>query len=425
MSLVDRATAISLRPQSEWPVIAAEPATVAGIFKDYVVPLAAIGPIALVLGRSIVGVSVPFLGTYRTPIVSSLVQGIFSYVMILVGVAIMSAIAGALAPNFGGRRDGVASLKLVAYAYTPAFIAGIFGLFPPLSILEFLAGLWGLYVFYLGAPALGMCTKEKSAGYTGVFVACAIVLGLVVGLVAGAVGIASGGLFGHRAGLSAAQGSAAGQAVVAGVLGSAMGGGASNTQAAQQMVNAVASAGAAADQAQKSGDPNAQTQAGINALNALVRGGKAPVTPIAHDQLKSLLPDSAAGLARASSESTTSAFAGIAGSSANATYGGTGNSTVQISVADLGNMGGLAAMANLGLQVTSDSDSGYEKNVDVGGNKVHEKWTIDGRHSDLLEIIGNRYAISVTGAGIDMDAALGALESIDVGKFQAMGAASH
>ena len=33
----------------------------------YVVPLAAIGPIALVLGRSIVGVSVPFLGTYRTP----------------------------------------------------------------------------------------------------------------------------------------------------------------------------------------------------------------------------------------------------------------------------------------------------------------------------------------------------------------------
>jgi hypothetical protein len=100
---------------------------------------------------------------------------------------------------------------------------------------------------------------------------------------------------------------------------------------------------------------------------------------------------------------------------------------VEIDVSDLGNMGGIAAIANIGatLQAESESDSGYEKNVDVDSRKVHEKWTNAGKHSELLEIIDNRYAISVTGNGVDMDTALGALRSVDVAKFQALGAASH
>ena len=424
MSIVDRATNISLRPQSEWPVIAAEPGSVAGIFTGYIAPLAAIGPIALVIGLSIVGVGIPFVGTYRAPIGTSVAQAALTFVMILVGVAIMSAIAGALAPKFGGRRDSLAALKLVGYAYTPAFIAGVLGLFPPLSFLEIFAGLWTLYVFYKGAPALLMSAPEKALAYTATCVVCGIALGIAGMLVGGAVGFATGAFAGHRPGIADA-GTDQGRAVVASVLGSAMGGGASNDQSAQKMVDAVATAGADADKAQAAGDANAQAQAGLNALSSIVRGGKAAVQPIARDQLKSLLPDSAGGLARASSEGSSGSFAGIAGSSANATYGNAGNGTIEVDVADLGNMGGIAAIANIGanLQIESETDSGYEKNVDVDGRKVHEKWTNDGKHSDLMEIIDNRYAIGVTGTGVDIDTALAALKSVDVAKFQSLGAA--
>ena len=427
MSLVDRATAITLRPQSEWPVIAAEPNSFAGIFTGYVAPLAAIGPIALVIGLSIVGVGVPFLGTYRTPIVASIVQGAVTFVMVLIGVAIMTAIAGALAPHFGGRRDNVAALKLVGYAYTPAFIAGVLGLFPPLSFLEIFAGLWTLYVFYRGAAPLLMSSPDKALAYTATCVVCGIVLGFIGMSVAGLAGLAGGALMGHPYGVHAAASDAQGRAVVASVLGSAMGGGSDNTQSAQRMVDAVATAGADADRAQASGDAGAQTQAGINALSAMVRGGKDAVTPISHDQLKALLPDTAGGLPRSSSEGSSGSFAGIAGSSADATYGSSGAGTLELSVADLGNMGGLAAIANLGtnLDVQSDGDSGYEKNVEVDGRKVHEKWTNDGKRSDLMEIVDNRYAISVTGTGVDINAALDGLRRIDVAKFQALGAASH
>ncbi|HEY5341463.1 MAG TPA: hypothetical protein VIK27_10590, partial [Candidatus Aquilonibacter sp.] len=126
-----------------------------------------------------------------------------------------------------------------------------------------------------------------------------------------------------------------------------------------------------------------------------------------------------------SSEGSSGTFAGIAGSSANATYGNAGSGTVEVSVADLGNMGGIAAIANIGanLQVESETDAGYEKNIDIDGRKVHEKWTNDGKHSDLMEIVDNRYAIGVTGTGVDIDTALAALKSVDVAKFQSLGAA--
>jgi Yip1 domain len=426
MSIVDRATNISLRPQSEWPVIAAEPASVAGIFTGYIAPLAAIGPIALVIGLSIVGVGIPFLGTYRAPLGTSVTQAVLTFVMILIGVAIMSAIVSALAPSFGGRRDALAALKLVGYAYTPAFIAGILGLFPPISFLEIFAGLWTLYVFYKGAPPLFMSAPDKALAFTATCVVCGIALGFVGMLAGGAVAFATGGFGAHRPGIVNA-GDAQGRAVVASVLGTAMGGGASNQKSAQQMVDAVATAGADAGNAQASGDANAQAQAGLNALNSIVRGGKTAVQPIAREQLKALLPDSAGGLARTSSEGSSGTFAGIAGSSANATYGTAGNGTIEIDVADLGNMGGIAAIASIGanLQIESQTDSGYEKNIDVDGRGVHEKWINDGKHSDLMEIVDNRYAIGVTGTGVDMDTALAALKSVDVAKFQSLGAAAH
>ena len=424
MRLVDRAKNITLRPQSEWPLIAAEPNSPGALLTGYVVPLAAIGPVALVIGLSIVGVGIPFIGTYRAPLQSSIAQGVMTFFAILVGVAIMTAIAGALAPYFGGRRDSLSALKLVAYAYTPALVAGILGIFPPLSLLEIFAAFWTIYIFYRGAPALSMSTQDKALPYTATFVGCGIALGFVAMLVFGTLGFAFSA-FTHPT-LSATTGDAEARAVAASVVGSALGGGTANSESARKMVDAVASAGADADRAQASGDADGQVRAGVSALTALVRGGKDAVTPIPRGQLRTVLPDSAAGLARSTSEAQSGAFAGIAASSADATYGGAGSGTLDISVADLGNMGGLAAIAGMAatMQAESESDSGYEKNVEVDGRKVHEKWTNAGKSSDLLEIVDNRFAISVTGSGVAMEDALAALRGVDVAKAQAFGAAS-
>ena len=49
-NLFDRAIKLLKSPKTEWPVIAGEPATVGSLYVPYVLVLAAIGPIAMLLG---------------------------------------------------------------------------------------------------------------------------------------------------------------------------------------------------------------------------------------------------------------------------------------------------------------------------------------------------------------------------------------
>ncbi len=424
MSIVERAKRIILRPHAEWPAIAAEPSTAAGLFSGYIVPLATVGPVALVIGLSLVGVSIPFAGTYRAPLSASLTQAIFMFVMILAGVLIMSAIATFLAPSFGGRRDSLASLKLVAYSYTPSLVAGILGVVPPLSALEIFAALWALYVFSCGAPALGLSVREKAIPFTAACIGCGICASLICMLVTGATGLTAG-IFARHGIIATSAPDNEGHSIVAGILGAAMGGGNANAERAHNVIKDVAAAEKDEQKAERRGDSDAQLQAGMKMLGSIVHGGAPPVTPIAHDVLESLLPKAIAGLSRNAAGGSSSSLAGISTSSAHATYGRSDGPHIDVTVSDLGNISGLAAAANLAttMQADNDSDTGYEKNIDVNGHRVHEKWTNDGKRSDLMEIVGNRYAVSVDGTGVEMDAAVAAVGSIDMVRFQALGIA--
>jgi len=188
MDLVQRAKKIVLTPTSEWQVIAPETVSTGELYRGYIVPLAAIGPIASFIGLSLVGVGVPALGTYRLPLLSGLSMAVISFVFALVGVFLLGLIIDALAPTFGGEKNQIQALKVAAYAYTPAWVAGVLYIFPALGILVLLASLYALYLLYLGLPVLMKSPKERAAGYTAVVVVCAIVLGIVFSLVAGAVG---------------------------------------------------------------------------------------------------------------------------------------------------------------------------------------------------------------------------------------------
>jgi hypothetical protein len=423
MTLFERVKNITLRPNAEWPIIAGEPSSVGGLYTGYVAPLAAINPIALFIGLSIIGVSIPFMGTYRTPFFSGISQAIFSFAMVLVGLLLFAAIVNALAPRFGGRKDLNAAFKLVAYSATPGFVAGVLSLFPPLAMLEIFAALWGLYIFYAGVPVVMQTTKDKALPYTALSTVCAFVIGLVlsltIGAVMGVVGFATGGFGQHVYGASSpASDEAQAKAIAAYVIGNAMGGNDSDKQAAAKLVDGVVQAGKAADAAAASSDTDAQAAAGVGVLKSLVSGGKGDVKTIPREALKTLLPDSVAGLARTTAESRSGSFAGIAASGASAVYGDDKSGTVELSVADMGNMGGFALIANLGANLTSsESDEGYTKTVEIDGRKIHEQWTAASKRSQVFEIIDNRFAVSAGGSGVAMDTAVQALGSIDTARF--------
>jgi hypothetical protein len=186
MALLDRVKNILLTPKTEWEVIDAEPTTVADLYKGYIIPLAAIGPVANAIGSSVFGLRVPFLGTYRTPIGSAVVQAVVTYILTLVAVYVLSLIIDALAPTFDGTKSQIQGLKVAAYSYTASWVVGIFMLIPALSFLGIL-GIYSLYLLFLGLPVLMKAPKEKALGYTVVVILAAIVLFILIGVVAAAL----------------------------------------------------------------------------------------------------------------------------------------------------------------------------------------------------------------------------------------------
>jgi len=182
MSLSDRIKGILLKPKQEWQTISGETTTIPELYKAYIIILAAIGPIASVIGMSIVGISLPFVGSFRIPITTSIASAIVHYILTLVGVYILALIIDALAPTFSGEKNINQAFKVATYSYTPGWLAGIFTIIPALSILGIL-GLYGLYLLYVGLPILMKSPQEKSLGYTVAVIVVAVIIFVVIGIV--------------------------------------------------------------------------------------------------------------------------------------------------------------------------------------------------------------------------------------------------
>ncbi len=179
MNIVERVKKLLLTPAAEWSVIAEEKTEAGTLITGYVLPLATIAAVAGFIGGSIVGQSTFIAGYYRTPFALGLGLAIFSIVMTVVIVFVMSVIINALAPTFGAEKNTAQALKLAAYSYTPAWVAGVFQVLPALFFLLFLAALYCLYLLYLGLPRLMKCPQDKALGYTAVVVICGIVVSVV------------------------------------------------------------------------------------------------------------------------------------------------------------------------------------------------------------------------------------------------------
>lgn len=186
MKLGERVQGILLRPRQEWQRIDTEPATAGDLYRQYVLPLAAIGPLATLIGTAVFGVSVPLVGAYRPSLGGAVAQAVVTYVLTLVATYVFALVVEALAPTFGGTRNRTQALKVAVYSSTAGWVAGIFALVPALSILGIL-GLYSVYLLYLGLPPLMRAPADKAVPYTVAAIVVAVVIYIVIGVVTGAI----------------------------------------------------------------------------------------------------------------------------------------------------------------------------------------------------------------------------------------------
>lgn len=188
MDIVSRAQQIILKPKEEWIKIKEEKVTLAELFTSYAMILLAIPAIAQFIGMSLVGHRIPFAGWYRMGVGSGLLNAIFFYVFSLVSVYVFGIIINALAPTFSSKPDATNSMKLAVYSMTPVWVAGVLYIIPFLSWLVILAGLYAIYVLYLGFSCPMMETpKEKVVAYLVVSIVVVAILWIIVIMIQGAI----------------------------------------------------------------------------------------------------------------------------------------------------------------------------------------------------------------------------------------------
>ena len=192
MNLFERAKNILITPKTEWEVIKNEQTSVSDLFTKYVLILALIPAVAGFIGQSLVGISLGPFGSYKMPIGRGLLYLVLYYAMTVGAVYLLAFIVDALAPSFGAKKGMLASLKVVVYSYTAAWVAGIFQIIPILGFLGIIGSLYGLFLLYLGLKIVMETPQDKLVGYFIVVIIVSIVVYFVIGMIVGA--IAFGGM---------------------------------------------------------------------------------------------------------------------------------------------------------------------------------------------------------------------------------------
>ncbi len=441
--LFDRIKNILLAPKTEWPAIAAEPTSIANLYTGYVIPLAAFSALMSFLRLSVIGISMPFGGTIRTPIVSGLVAMVVSFGFGLLGLYLFALIVNVLAPTFGGQRDLRQAVKVAAYTATPVWIASVVGLLPTglASLVQLAAAIYAIYLLVLGLPHL--MQSPRAGGYTVAVLICGLLMGLVLGALSAVFGLGGFGRYGgfNMTGMTQEQRQQQATQAVANALGGALGSDDKSKQGLSTAINGFAEIGRKmAQQQAAAGNSNAPQNTGsgaadasgnaqdgaaaaANALAALggAMAGNRKVDPVDFHALKDLLPGALPGMQRVNAEGSSQAAMGMKSSEATATYQGTAGARAEIKIADVSAVAGLMdAASGIAQSVNSESDTGYERNTTVGGQPVHEKFDNRSKHGELSAIVAKRFAVNVTGDSIDMSTLEQYAGAIDFSRLEAM-----
>jgi hypothetical protein len=179
-----RAQRLLRAPAAEWLAIAGEFTTAGPIYTGYLLPMAAIGPLAATVGTVLFGErsSLATPGdTYPMSLGAAVTSGVLEYGLNLLAVYALAAVIERLAPLHGAPRNRVQALKLAAYGTTPYWLGGALGLVPKLAPVGVLLGLYAIRLFRLGVGPVLKVPREKAAACTVLVSIAAILVALVIG----------------------------------------------------------------------------------------------------------------------------------------------------------------------------------------------------------------------------------------------------
>jgi hypothetical protein len=185
VTLHKRVAGLLTAPAAEWARIARETTDIGSIYRGYVVILAAIPAASLLLSLVLSG----GLSLGRAALTIAVTAAVASYAMALATPIAAAVVLEHLAPRFKSHPSTLEVFKLVAYASTPIWLAGLFLIVLTLSRLAVFGVIWAAYLFFVGlSPVVGMPIEQR-VPFTLVAAITILVIQLALGWIATLAGI--------------------------------------------------------------------------------------------------------------------------------------------------------------------------------------------------------------------------------------------
>ncbi|MCX7357848.1 MAG: Yip1 family protein [Alphaproteobacteria bacterium] len=169
-----RAYGLLREPKKEWEQIKAEETTVPNLLIGYVAPLAAIPPVADLIGSAV------FQPDRISSLSGSIIAVVVTWVVSVAMVFFLGVLINSVAEQFDADRNDLAAQKIAAFSITPAFLSGLFSLWPPLAWISLIALAAMVFVMYRGLPILMKAPEDRALGYAATVTIAAAVAFIVL-----------------------------------------------------------------------------------------------------------------------------------------------------------------------------------------------------------------------------------------------------
>jgi hypothetical protein len=447
MYLIARAKNMLVKPTEEWGVIEIEETSPLELYTGYAMLLAALGPLAYLVGTSFMGV--------QTSVSTAMIQSLLlTYVIGLVGVYLLSVIINVLAPAFGGMKDSTRALKVAVYSLTGAWLGGLFLLVPVFSFLMLLASLYSVYLLHRGLPVLMKTPQQRAFGYTMAVILVTLVIGVAFSAISGVldgsfktppvavtpaptsehttktsespeIGLSpsmaqqsldptpekSAQVASTDTAESATEDQQSSEATVSTAEGQQPSGNAAATPESQQTIS----------QAEPPRTIEAATKSDVEQVASLPKED----VPIDIKQLKTLLPASIAGMPRVDDRGRRTELMGVALSEYKGTYPTSAGGSITVAIVDAGEALGslrLSAFSWVAGEIIIDhkSGTGFERTTTYQGHKAYEKYDTANPASEMAVVVNNHAGVSLQGYHVTMKELQTVLASIDLSRLAAM-----
>lgn len=175
--ILSRAYGLFRDPKKEWGQIRDEVTTIPNILIGYVAPLAAIPPVADLIGSAV------FNRLLTVAPGDALIRAVVTWLVSIACVGFLGVLINAVADNFDAEKDELSAQKVAAYALTPTFLSGVFSLWPPLWWVSLFALATTVFLMFRGLPVLMKAPEDRALPYAAtVAVAGAVALIVLLAL---------------------------------------------------------------------------------------------------------------------------------------------------------------------------------------------------------------------------------------------------